>query len=91
MSDYISRQAAINAMESINDSICEQQAIDALCELPSEQPKIIRCKDCKFWDKDDDAGSIKDFRYCKSNDKYFYDNDFCSYGERKEQEHEQTG
>lgn len=38
-SDLISRQAAIDAMSVINDSICEQQAIDALCELPSAQPE----------------------------------------------------
>jgi hypothetical protein len=37
MSDTISRQAAIDAMKSIKDSICEQQAIDALCELPAVQ------------------------------------------------------
>lgn len=39
MADLISRQAAIDAMSVINDSICEQQAIDALCELPSAQPE----------------------------------------------------
>ena len=38
MDDLISRQEAIEAMKSITDSICEQQAIDALCELPSAQP-----------------------------------------------------
>ena len=37
--DLIDRQAAIDAMGSISDSICEQQAIDALCDLPSAQPE----------------------------------------------------
>lgn len=40
-SDTISRQAAIDAMSCINDSICGQQAIDALCELPSAQSDLI--------------------------------------------------
>ena len=40
MSDLIDRQSAIDAMSVINDSICEQQAIDALCELPSAQQWI---------------------------------------------------
>ena len=40
MNDPIDRQAAIDAMKSISDSICEQQAIDALCELPSAQPDL---------------------------------------------------
>ena len=37
--DLISRQVAIDAMSAVNDSICEQQAIDALWELPSAQPE----------------------------------------------------
>ena len=44
MSDLIDRQSAIDAMSVINDSICEQQAIDALCELPSAQ-QWISCKE----------------------------------------------
>lgn len=48
--DCISRQAAIDAMSVVNDSICGQQAIDALCALPSAQPEIIRCECCKYWD-----------------------------------------
>ena len=43
MNDLISRQAAIDAMSHLSDSICEGEAIDALCELPtidlSEQAK----------------------------------------------------
>lgn len=58
MSDLISRQAAIDAMNHISDSICEQQAIDALCELPSADRKgrwikhgeppwyVIECSEC---------------------------------------------
>jgi hypothetical protein len=41
MDDLISRQAAIDAMSVVNDSICGQQAIDALCELPSAEPRWI--------------------------------------------------
>ena len=37
MYDPISREAAIKAMECINDSICAQQAIDALCDLPTAE------------------------------------------------------
>lgn len=43
MSDLISREAAIEAMERINDSICEGQAIDALSELPTAE-KVGRWK-----------------------------------------------
>ena len=42
--DTIDRQAAIDAMRVINDSICEQQAVDALYDLPSA-PRWIPCKE----------------------------------------------
>lgn len=47
MSDLIDRQAAIDAMHILTDSICEGMAIDVLSELPSAQPKQrwIPCKD----------------------------------------------
>ena len=38
--DLISRQAAIEAMCCLNDSICEGQATEALCDLPSAQQWI---------------------------------------------------
>ena len=37
MDDLISRKAAINAMDCVTDSICAQQAIDALTNLPSAE------------------------------------------------------
>ena len=39
MDDLISRQAAIEAMNCLNDSICAGQATEALCDLPSAQKK----------------------------------------------------
>ena len=87
--DLISRQAAIDAMKSISDSICEQQAIDALCELPSAQPEIIQCKDCKHWRE----GTV--YSYCDRLygmgvlDTYDYmvaEDDYCSYAERRTDE-----
>jgi hypothetical protein len=42
MSDLISRQAAINVVKGIDRSF-----VKYIEELPSAQPEIIRCKDCK--------------------------------------------
>lgn len=42
MTDYIDRQAAIDAMSVIIDSICEQEAIDALYALPSTEVEPIK-------------------------------------------------
>lgn len=40
MSDLIDRQKAIKVMSHVNDSICGQQVIDELWELPSENQWI---------------------------------------------------
>ena len=60
MSDLISRQAAIDALGEKPLVWTEgeyelglqnqwQSDVDALNGLPSAQPDIIRCKDCKFY------------------------------------------
>lgn len=54
MSDLINRQAAIDAIKALWDGAPTAQHVSAMfdCEdaiqaLPSAQPEIIRCKDCK--------------------------------------------
>lgn len=60
--DLISRVAAIDAIKTwgLIDGLAEGQAIEILADeekLPSAQPEIIRCKDCRWWDKyGDDSG-----------------------------------
>lgn len=60
MDDLISRQAAIStAITAAIDwhRLANPQYSIAYCvgeamrKLPSAQPEIIRCKDCKWWDK----------------------------------------
>ena len=62
--------------------------IEALEILPSAQPEIIRCKDCKF------SHMTNDGRYCKYCDQFtddygelvemYFDSDFyCGYAERR--------
>ena len=52
--DLISRQAAIDATwyePSYTDPLNVLTEVrDRLKALPSVQPEIIRCKDCKHWD-----------------------------------------
>lgn len=88
MSDPIDRQAAI---DEIND---ELDAIDhvpkwvfvrltrRIEQLPSVQPEIIRCKDCKHYDPYDQTERF----YCYDGIEGCLPNDFCSYGERREDE-----
>lgn len=69
-------------------------AIEALKELPSAQPEIIRCKDCKYWMPHSQLGYDEDNEtyhdYCEKlipEDEYyaFYRDadDYCSRAERR--------
>ena len=50
MSDLISRKEAIKAVK-FYETFCDPypRVIEALEDLPSIQPEVIRCKDCKNW------------------------------------------
>ena len=92
--DLIDRQAAIDALlEEVrlvdgyyveNDEVIDKDdAIEAIRLLPSAQPEIIRCKDCKWWSNDD-------YRECSSpnyDDGYVTPAGFyCGYAERRTDE-----
>lgn len=69
--DLISRQAAINALDCINGTE------EVLKSLPSAQPEIIRCEDCKHRGEK----PIADGRYwCDIHDAFMY---YCSDAERR--------
>ena len=63
----------------------------ALADTPTaDAVPVVRCKDCKWFDMSDIAGTIEPICYrCKRFARtYRYAEDFCSYGERKETEDE---
>lgn len=80
MGDLIDRQAAIDA---VSEACFELRGVfgrceDALKALPSAQPEIIRCKDCKY----------REYGYCNlylSFHRLTADMDYCSDAERKEE------
>ena len=73
--DLISRQAAIDAVFKEGHGTIKER----LERLPSAQPEVIRCKDCKWFGRIGCAISIVD-----DSDKPT-ENDFCSFAERKEE------
>ena len=85
MSDTISRQAAIDTLENTKTAISEngeryiakQNAIMRIDALPSAQPEIIRCKDCKHYK----YGICKKAGLCVNKSP----NGFCDWGERREE------
>ena len=103
MDDLISRQAAIDAFtdeiqitgranaESVKAYV--KLVIDRIKRLPSEQPEIIHCRDCKHQIKNFyEDKRRKDGGYyiygCELSDDYSHvclDDDFCSRAERREE------
>ena len=91
MNDLISRQAAIDATwfePSYTDPLNVLTEVrDRLKALPSAQPEIIRCKDCRFATLTYDG----DCKYCQylegefglTDAVYFDGNDYCSHAERR--------
>ena len=62
---------------------CNKEIRIALRNMPSAQPEITRCKDCKYW-----THIKRTNRYwCKTDDGLFDSNpspdDFCSRAERR--------
>ena len=89
MSDTISRDAAIRALIQAHEEtgVKTAQAIRIIREQPDTEPEIVRCKDCKWFDMSDIAGTIEPICYrCKRFARtYRRRDDFCSYGERREE------
>ena len=75
MDDLISRQAAIEKIsETIWDTAVANDVKTILKELPSAQPDIIRCRNCKYY-----CG-----RSCMAHDMpgdYLTPDDFCSWAQ----------
>ena len=80
MSDQIERQAAIDAVENTDCELTPSawdELTDAIMQVPSAQPEIIRCKDCKYRG----VGN-----YCVYGTRLAWvtkSNDFCSKAERR--------
>ena len=109
MSDLISRQAAIEhlkkrlyetALNNVTEHPYYEEMADNrvsvwLKEVPSAQPEIVRCKECKWWDKKD--GSPVGYCHAAKHGYYSghweieiyrtYKEDFyCADGEREGEE-----
>lgn len=87
--DLISRKAAIDSLDSfILDETTNLQGDsvrEILESLPSAEPEIIRCKDCKWWAViPNDDSELSDYRACYAlkhcRTKAI---DFCSRAERR--------
>lgn len=87
--DTVYRQAAIQALDNAAElwNIAEpyhegiragyKNSARLIMSLPSAQPEIIRCKDCKFF--------VSDMERCEADDEHPASPDaFCSWAERRD-------
>ena len=85
--DCISRQQAIDALLGITamrNTIPLDSAIFNIKKLPSAQPDIIRCKDCKWYGRADKRRFYRGMDCLQKRiDTIVPDRDFCSRAERK--------
>ena len=89
MDDLISRQDAIDVVQNRHMMLNKEKVllINDLEKLPSAEPKIVRCKDCKHW-KDSDGvfrrGTGAESK-CPLNLHQVYEGTFfCGLAERRE-------
>ena len=90
MDDLISRQAAIDALYHVNEY--NGRSVEAIRKLPSAQPEIIRCKDCKYIDEHhyEENGEPPCIKYtCAykaglAKEYQVQEWDFCSRAERRQ-------
>lgn len=89
MSDLISRQAAIDAVikETYMDGAYgysdAKSLVDAICDLPSAQPEIVRCKDCKYVGTDATCCLVCNREGMGLKPYHVRKDDYCSYAERR--------
>ena len=97
MGDLIDRQAAIDALNKLkiyrpldSDRYVISDCLNKIVNLPSAQPEIIYCKDCKHYVLRTLFGRSQGMceRLCKYDNSFSMlteDDDFCSYAERRKQ------
>ena len=96
MSDLIDRQAAIDALNKLkiyrpldSDRYVISDCLNKIVNLPSTQPEIIRCKDCKWYGRADKRRFYRGMDCLQKHiDTIVPDRDFCSKAERRGEQDE---
>ena len=84
--DWTSKEALDAAYEAVNEGVCKD------CDHfnpTADVVEAVRCKDCKFWGIPH-ANDVEKSHYCCRDNMWCmplrFADDFCSYGERSENE-----
>lgn len=91
--DLISRQAAIDALDGKIEitgrtnaeavKVYVRLVKDRLERLPSAQPDIVRCKECRNWDITWTNDWAPNYHYCPMLDGIRRDDFYCADAERR--------
>lgn len=96
MDDQISRQAAIDEIDGWikafwenghKESAADARLIkDGIIQLPSAQPEIVRCGDCKYF-KVEYGWNCVSYPVCEASpQRIVTPDDYCSFAERRTDE-----
>ena len=84
MEDYISREAALTALQDSDLFNTTERQLRAIRELPAaDVAEVVRCKDCK--NLVNTTINANGFLICDISDMEIAPEDFCSHGERREE------
>ena len=84
MDDYISREAALTALQDSDLFNTTERQLRAIRELPAaDVAEVVRCMDCK--NLVNTSINANCFLICDTSDMEISPEDFCSHGERREE------
>lgn len=86
MDEYMKRQAALDALQAPEIFNINPRHIELIKNIPAaDVAPVVRCKDCTHTTLYEDSEGL----YCTNICSLFtrvMDDDYCSYGERKDKE-----
>ena len=72
-------------MQKLMDK-CDELKTGLVNLPPADAVVVVRCKDCVHWDSECDLPRYEGSNFCYMNESRTKAKDFCSYGERKDNE-----
>ena len=87
--DCISRQTAIDAIDDIESEVADGDGFqyakwrEYFCDLPSAQPEIIRCGQCKYAEVADKEDAQDGYTCQFHRGSIWFSGSYCSWAERR--------
>ena len=87
MDDLISRQAVLNLLHALppEEVTTKAMLIQSVKQMDAAQPEIIRCRECKWWDRCPSSTIAPLYHLCRRVGRMnMTADDFCSRAEQWE-------